>query len=160
DKFTVKDGTTENEVWWGDVNRPFDAERFSRLLARVQEHVADRDLFVFDGYAGADPSYRLPVRVITEQAWHNLFAQNMFLHEPDGGKLRDFKPGFTVIDVGSFQADPARDSTASPTFILLDLTRRMVLIGGTAYAGEIKKSIFSVINYYLPNQGVLPMHCV
>ncbi len=159
DKFTVRDATTEGEVWWGDVNRPFDAERFDRLLAKVQAHVADKDLFVFDGYAGADPNYRLPVRVITEQAWHNLFAQNMFLHEADGEKLKTFKPGFTVIDVGTFQADPAEDGTKSPTFILLDLTRRMVLIGGTVYAGEIKKSIFSVMNYYLPKQGVLSMHC-
>jgi phosphoenolpyruvate carboxykinase (ATP) len=159
DKFTVKDATTEGEVWWGEVNRPFEPERFDRLLARVQEHVADRDLFVFDGYAGADPAYRLPVRVITEQAWHNLFAQNMFLHEPDGEKRKVFKPGFTVIDVGTFKADPTRDGTASPTFILLDLTRRMVLIGGTVYAGEIKKSVFSVMNYYLPRQGVLSMHC-
>jgi phosphoenolpyruvate carboxykinase (ATP) len=159
DKFTVRDATTEGEVWWGDVNRPFDAERFDRLLAKVQAHVADKDLFVFDGYAGADPNYRLPVRVITEQAWHNLFAQNMFLHEADGEKLKAFKPGFTVIDVGTFQANPAEDGTKSPTFILLDLTRRMVLIGGTVYAGEIKKSIFSVMNYYLPKQGVLSMHC-
>jgi phosphoenolpyruvate carboxykinase (ATP) len=159
DKFTVRDATTEGEVWWGDVNRPFDPERFDRLLAKVQAHVQGRDLFVFDGYAGADPNYRLPVRVITEQAWHNLFAQNMFIREADGEKLRAFKPGFTVIDVGTFKADPAEDGTKSPTFILLDLTRRMVLIGGTVYAGEIKKSIFSVMNYYLPRQGVLSMHC-
>jgi phosphoenolpyruvate carboxykinase (ATP) len=159
DKFTVKDETTEGEVWWGDVNRPFDAERFDRLLAKARAHVEGRDLFVFDGYAGADPNYRLPVRVITEQAWHNLFAQNMFLHEADPEKLRSFQPGFTVIDVGTLQADPAEDGTKSPTFILLDLSRRMVLIGGTVYAGEIKKSIFSVMNYYLPKQGVLPMHC-
>ncbi|HZF07330.1 MAG TPA: phosphoenolpyruvate carboxykinase (ATP) [Thermoanaerobaculia bacterium] len=159
DKFTVRDATTEGEIWWGEVNKPVDVERFDRLLAKVQAYVADRDLFVFDGYAGADPSYRLPVRVITEQAWHNLFAQNMFLHEADGAKLATFKPGFTVIDVGTFQADPAADGTASPTFIFLDLTRRMVLIGGTVYAGEIKKSIFSVMNYYLPKQGVLSMHC-
>src|SRR5262249_41127220 len=159
DKFTVKDGTTENEVWWGDVNRPFDAERFDRLLAKVQEHVKGRELYVFDGYAGADPGYRLPVRVITEQAWHNLFAQNMFLHEPDGEKRKSFSPGFTVVDVGTFEADPAEDGTKSSPFILLDLPRRMVLIGGTVYAGEIKKSIFSVMNYYLPRQGVLSMHC-
>jgi phosphoenolpyruvate carboxykinase (ATP) len=159
DKFTVRDATTEGEVWWGDVNRPFEPERFSRLLAKAQEHVAGRDLFVFDGYAGADPNYRLPVRVITEQAWHNLFAQNMFIREADGEKLKVFKPGFTVVDVGTLKADPAEDGTKSPTFILLDLTRRMVLIGGTVYAGEIKKSIFSVMNYYLPRQGVLSMHC-
>jgi phosphoenolpyruvate carboxykinase (ATP) len=159
DKFTVRDASTENDIWWGDVNKPIDPERFEALLARVQEYVADKDLFVFDGYAGADPAYRLPVRVITEQAWHNLFAQNMFLHESDGGKLASFAPGFTVIDVGTFQADPSRDGTKSPTFILLNLTRKMVLIGGTVYAGEIKKSVFSVMNYVLPRHGVLPMHC-
>ncbi|HTQ78858.1 MAG TPA: phosphoenolpyruvate carboxykinase (ATP), partial [Thermoanaerobaculia bacterium] len=138
DKFTVRDGSTDGEIWWGDVNKAFDPERFNRLMARVQGYAQNRDLFVFDGYAGADPNYRLPVRVITEQAWHNLFAQNMFLHEPDGEKLKAFKPGFTVVDVGTFKADPAMDGTASPTFILLDLSRRIVLIGGTVYAGEIK----------------------
>lgn len=159
DKFIIKDDATANEVWWGKSNKGLDRETFNRLWARVAAYLQGRDLFVFDGYAGADPHYRLPVRVITEQAWHNLFARNMFIVEPDGAKLTEHRPGFTVINAGRFQADPSRDGTASPTFILVDFAQRLVLIGGTVYAGEIKKSIFSVMNYLLPKQGVLPMHC-
>jgi phosphoenolpyruvate carboxykinase (ATP) len=159
DKFTVREPSSEREVWWGDVNRPFDPERFGRLLRKVQAHLAERDVFVFDGYAGADPRYRLPVRVVTEMAWHNLFARNMFLRETSGEALAGFEPGFTVIDAASCKADPAEDGTASPTFILVNFGQRIVLIGGTAYAGEIKKSVFSVMNHLLPGQGVLPMHC-
>jgi phosphoenolpyruvate carboxykinase (ATP) len=155
----VRDPAIDGDIWWGDVNRPFERARFDALLGRVKEHLASRDLFVFDGYAGADPRYRLPVRVITEYAWHNLFARNMFIREEDGARLAAFEPGFTVLDAASFQADPARDGTRSATFILLDLARRMVLIGGTRYAGEIKKSVFSVMNYLLPKQQVLSMHC-
>ncbi|HEY7213490.1 MAG TPA: phosphoenolpyruvate carboxykinase (ATP) [Thermoanaerobaculia bacterium] len=159
DKFMVKDPAVEGEVWWGDVNRPFERERFEALLARAKEHLRGRDVFVFDGYAGADPRYRLNVRVITEDAWHNLFARNMFIREEDAGALAAFEPSFTVLNVAHLQAEPQRDGTRSSTFILVDLAKRMVLIGGTRYAGEIKKSIFSVMNYYLPKQGVLPMHC-
>ncbi len=159
DKFLVKEPTTEGDIWWGEVNKPFEPERFERLLERVKTHLAGRDLYVFDGYAGADPRYRLPVRVITEYAWHSLFARNMFLREEDPEVLARFRPGFTVLDVATFQGDPARDGTRSSTFILLDFSRKMVLIGGTEYAGEIKKSIFSVMNYVLPRQGVLSMHC-
>jgi len=159
DKFLVKDPATDGEIWWGEVNRPFERERFEALLARVKEYLADRDVFVFDGYAGADPRYRANVRVITEQAWHNLFARNMFIREEDPAALAAFEPGFTVLDAAGFQAEPGRDGTRSAAFILLDLARRMVLIGGTRYAGEIKKSIFSVMNYFLPRQGVFPMHC-
>lgn len=159
DKFLVRDPSVEGDIWWGEVNRPFEPDGFAALLARVADYLADRDLFVFDGYAGADPAYRLPVRVITEYAWHNLFARNMFIREPDGARLAAFEPGFTVIDAASFKADPGRDGTRTSTFILLDLARRMVLIGGTQYAGEIKKSVFSVMNYLLPKRQVLPMHC-
>jgi len=159
DKFLVKEPASEADIWWGEVNRPFELERFERLLARVREHVAGRDLYVFDGYAGADPRYRLPVRVITEYAWHNLFARNMFLREEDPEALARFRPGFTVLDVATFQGDPARDGTRSSTFILLSFAAKLVLIGGTEYAGEIKKSIFSVMNHHLPKLGVLSMHC-
>jgi phosphoenolpyruvate carboxykinase (ATP) len=159
DKFTVREASSERDIWWGEANRFFDPEHFDRLLRKVQDYVAGRDLFVFDGYAGTDHRYRLPVRVITEQAWHSLFARNMFVREEDGEALANFEPGFTVLDVSSFQADPAVDGTASGAFILLHFGKRLVLIGGTAYAGEIKKSIFSVMNYLLPGQGVLPMHC-
>ena len=159
DRFIVRDSSTEGDIFWGDVNKPFDKEKLDALFARALEHVKERDLFVFDGYAGADPRYRLNVRVITENAWHNLFARNMFIREENGDALAAFQPNFTVLNVASLEAEPQSDGTRTGTFILLDLARRMVLIGGTQYAGEIKKSIFSVMNYYLPKQGVFPMHC-
>jgi phosphoenolpyruvate carboxykinase (ATP) len=159
DRYVVGDAATDGEIWWGEVNRRFERERYEALRQRVVQYLADRDLFVFDGYAGADPRYRLPVRVITELAWHNLFARNMFIRETDGARLAAFEPGMTVVDAALFQADPGRDGTRSSTFILLDLARRLVLIGGTRYAGEIKKSVFSVMNYLLPSQQVMPMHC-
>jgi len=159
DKFVVRDAAIDGDLWWGDVNRPFERARLDALLDAAREHVKGRDLFVFDGYAGADPRYRLNVRVVTENAWHSLFAQNMFIREADPEALRRFEPSFVVWNVASLTADPARHGTRSGTFILLDLAKRMVLIGGTQYAGEIKKSIFSVMNYYLPKQGVLSMHC-
>src|SRR6185369_339012 len=159
DKFVVKDAATDGDIWWGDVNRPFERAKLDGLLAKAREHVKGRDLFVFDGYAGADPRYLLKVRATTENAWHCLFAQNMFIREADPEVLRTFEPSFTVWNVASLSAEPEADGTRSGTFILLDLAERMVLIGGTQYAGEIKKSIFSVMNYYLPKQGVLSMHC-
>jgi phosphoenolpyruvate carboxykinase (ATP) len=159
DRFVVGDAAIDGEIWWGEVNRRFERERYEALWSRVRQYLADRDLFVFDGYAGADPRYRLPVRVVTELAWHNLFARNMFLRESDGSRLAAFEPGMTVVDAALFQADPGRDGTRGSTFILLDLARRMVLIGGTRYAGEIKKSVFSMMNYLLPGQQVMPMHC-
>ena len=159
DKFTVREPSSEGEIWWGQVNRPITPASWDRLLARVREHYRGRDLFVFDGYAGADPRYRLAVRVVTEHAWHNLFARNMFIPEEDAGRLEAFEPGFTVLQAPGATADPEADGTRSGTFILLNLAAHMVIIGGTEYAGEIKKSIFSVMNYLLPRQGVMSMHC-
>lgn len=159
DKFIVREPTSENDIWWGKVNREISQERFDNLLRKMLAYLQNRDLFVFDGYAGADPDYRLPVRVITEYAWHNLFARNMFIQELDPEKLVNIVPGFTVIDLPRFHAEPEWDGTNSRTFILVDFGRHMVLIGGTEYAGEIKKSIFSALNYYLPKRGVLSMHC-
>ena len=159
DKFIVREPSSEGDLWWGTVNRPIGPESWERLYAKVREHYRGRDLFVFDGWAGADPRYRLAVRVVTERAWHNLFARNMFIVERDRAKLADFEPGFTVLSAPSLSADPAADGTRSGTFILLNLAERTVLIGGTEYAGEIKKSIFSVMNYLLPKQGVMSMHC-
>jgi phosphoenolpyruvate carboxykinase (ATP) len=159
DKFVVQAGEAAAHVWWGKANRPIEQERFDALRARLQAHWAGRDLYVFDGHAGAEPTYRMPVRVITEMAWHNLFARNMFLRETEGERLAAFEPRFTVFSAPSLEADPARDGTRTGTFILVDLEQHQVLIGGTQYAGEIKKSIFSVMNYYLPRQGVLSMHC-
>lgn len=159
DKFIVKEKTTEGDIWWGAVNRPISEQYFDDLFSKMMTYVQSRDLFVFDGYAGADERYRLNVRIITEYAWHSLFARNMFIqeHNPDG--LLKFKPEFTVIDMPRFFAHGPQDGVNSPTFILVNFAKRLVLIGGTEYAGEIKKSIFSALNYYLPAEGVLPMHC-
>ncbi len=159
DKFVVKNAASEGDIWWGNVNRPFDPEKFEALYERVRDHVAGKDLFVFDGYAGCDPRYRIKVRVVTEKAWHSLFARNMFVREEDGAALEAFEPDFLVLDVCGLEAEPERDGTRSGAFILLNLDRKIVLIGGTAYAGEIKKSIFSVMNYVLPKNDILSMHC-
>ncbi len=159
DKFVVREPTSENVIWWGSVNREISQERFDRLLRRMLAYVQNRDIFVFNGYAGADPDYRLPVRVITEYAWHSLFARNMFIRELDPEGLVNHVPQFTVIDMPGFHAEPEDDGTNSRTFILVDFGKRLVLIGGTEYGGEIKKSIFTAMNYVLPQQGVLAMHC-
>ncbi|HEX2163646.1 MAG TPA: phosphoenolpyruvate carboxykinase (ATP) [Thermoanaerobaculia bacterium] len=159
DKFIVREGESEGDVWWGEVNCPLPPESFERLLGRVRDHFRGRELYVFDGWAGADPATRLPVRVVSERAWHSLFARNMFIAEPDGAALGAFAPGFTVVQAPGAVSVPEADGTRSGTFIALSFARRMVLIGGTEYAGEIKKSVFSVMNYLLPRQGVLSMHC-
>ena len=159
DKFTVEEPTTRGEIWWGSVNRPISEESFERLFGKIRDYLAERDVFVFDGYAGAHPDHRLRVRVVSEYAWHNLFARNMFLSEEDGEALASFAPEFTVIDAPGVRADPQTDGTGSGTFIVVNFAARTVLIGGTEYAGEIKKSIFSVMNYRLPKRGVLSMHC-
>ena len=159
DKFLVREPSTEEDIWWGKINVPFDPEAFRSLRGKVVSYLQNRDLYVFDGYAGADPRHRLAVRVVSESPWHCLFARNMFVRESDPAKLEGFEPGFTVLNVPSFQAVPELDGTRSGAFIIVDLAERLVLIGGTAYAGEIKKSIFSVMNYHLPKRGVLSMHC-
>ncbi len=159
DKFIVDEPSSRDAIWWGDVNRPISEEQFQRLYERMKDYVKGRDLFVFDGYAGADPAHRLPIRVITEHAWHSLFARNMFLREPDPKALRAHVPEFTVIDLPGFHADPEIDGTRSRTAIVVHFGKRLVLVGRTNYAGEIKKSIFTVMNYMLPDDAVLPMHC-
>ncbi len=159
DKFLAEEPSSQERIGWGQVNRPIAPERFAALSKRVREYLTGKDVFVFDGYAGADPRYRMKVRVITEAAWQNLFAQNMFLHEADPQVLADFQPDWLVVDAMNFRADPERDGTRSGTFILVHFGERQVWIGGTQYGGEIKKSIFSVLNYELPLRGVFPMHC-
>jgi phosphoenolpyruvate carboxykinase (ATP) len=158
DRFIVEEPTTAADVHWGDVNRPVGKDVFDNLLMRVAAHFRHREAFVQDVFAGADEDYRLPVRVITEQAWHSLFARNMFIR-PAPEQLLAFAPRFTVIHAPGFRAEPARDGTRSEAFVILNFAKRIVLIGGTSYAGEIKKSIFSVMNFLLPARGVLPMHC-
>ena len=159
DRFLVEETSSSQNVAWGSVNRPISEDRFDAVHQVVTEHLRGKDLFVQDCYAGADPNYRLPVRVITERAWHNLFARHMFITETDRTRLEEFQPELTVIDVATCRADPAKHGTNSEVFILLNLAKRLVLVGGTAYAGEIKKSVFTVMNYLLPLQRVMPMHC-
>ncbi len=159
DKFIVREPSSADRVWWGKVNRAIEQEMFDALHRQLLAYVQGKELFVLDAYAGADPRYRLPIRVITEMAWHNLFARHLFINETDPKTLAAHAPDFTVIDIPSFTADPAKHGTNSETFILLNLAKRLVLIGGTSYAGEIKKSIFTVMNYLLPLRNVLSMHC-
>jgi phosphoenolpyruvate carboxykinase (ATP) len=159
DRFIVKEQTTADKVWWGEHNRPLSPEQFHGIHQRLRGFLEGRDLFVQDCYGGADPDYRLPVRVITERAWHSLFARNMLLRPVTDEQCRSFVPDFTVMSVPSFEAVPQADGTASGTFILVNFAQRLCLIGGTGYGGEIKKSIFSILNYLLPLKGVLPMHC-
>jgi len=157
DKFFVREPSSEAHIDWGETNRAIDAAVFDALWDRVSAYLAERDIYSLDCYVGADERYRLPVRVVTEFAWHNLFARDLFI-VPE--KLpADFTPEFTVVDAALFAADPARDGTNSSTFILVNFAKRMILIGGTRYAGEIKKSVFTVMNYLLPLRDTLPMHC-
>lgn len=158
DKYLVDEPSIRDHIDWGSVNRPMEATAFHRLLERVQQYLSEKDVFIFDGFAGNDPHYRLPLRVINEYAWHSLFVHQLFVR-PTEQEMQDHQPAFTIISAPGFQADPERDGTRSETFIVISLERRIILIGGTRYAGEMKKSIFSVMNYLLPQQGVLPMHC-
>jgi len=157
DKFFVKEASSERHIDWGESNRPVDAAVFDALFDRVADYLRGRDVYVLDAYVGADSRYRLPIRVVSEEAWHSLFARNLFLHPPEIPK--DFAPEFTVVDAARFGADPARDRTRSSTFIFVNFARRIVLIGGTRYSGEIKKSVFTIMNYLMPLRDVLPMHC-
>jgi len=159
DKFIVREPTSEDKVWWSKVNRPIEPQFFDALHRRMLNYLEGRELFVQDCYAGADPRYRMNVRIITEQAWHSLFARHMFIDIPDLNDRPAHDSGFTVIDVPGLHADPAANGTNSEVFILLNFARKLVLIGGTSYAGEIKKSIFTVMNYILPLSNVLSMHC-
>ncbi len=158
DRFIVKDSTTQDSVDWGAVNKPFGSEQFDKLYERVMDHLEGMELFAKDLCVCAHPDYKMSIRVITELAWHNLFATNLFVC-PDPSDVPHSNVEFTVIDVPSFKADPERDGTRTETFIILNLEKKIALIGGTYYAGEIKKSVFSSLNFFLPDKGVFPMHC-
>ena len=159
DKFLVREPSSEDHVWWGTVNRSITPAQFEDLRRTMLARLDGTDLFVQDCFAGADPNYQLPIRVITERAWHSLFARTMFLPAPAGVRNPAHVPEFTVIDVPSMEAQPDVHGTNSEVFVLLNFAARTVLIGGTSYAGEIKKSIFTVMNYLLPLRDVMPMHC-
>jgi phosphoenolpyruvate carboxykinase (ATP) len=159
DRFIVEEPTTKDLIWWGKVNHGFDPKRYEILRARLTAYLQGRDLFVQDCYTGADPDHKMPIRVVNETAWHNLFARNMFIQEPDPKKLMAHVPEYTILHAPGFLAVPEEDGTNSEAFVVLHLGRKEVIIGGTAYAGEIKKSMFSIMNFLLPQKGVLPMHC-
>jgi phosphoenolpyruvate carboxykinase (ATP) len=159
DKFVVKEPSSERDVNWGKINQPISTDKYQLLLGDVRNYLNDSDeLFVEDLYCGADPDYRLSVRYVSPNAWHMAFARNMFIR-PERSDLPTFDPNFTVLHAPEFRADPARHGTRTATFIVLNLAERTILIGGTRYAGELKKSMFTVMNYLLPKQDVLSMHC-
>lgn len=157
DKFVLRDAETNPHVWW-DNNKPIEQEQFDALLADFLAHAQGKDFFVQDLVGGADPAHRLPTRVITEFAWHSLFIRNLLIR-PKAEELASFVPEMTIIDLPSFRADTVRHGARTETIIAVDLTRKIVLIGGSAYAGEMKKSVFTALNYILPAKGVMPMHC-
>ena len=159
DKLIVREAGSEDHIWWGEYNRPINTEKFEELYARLLGFIQGRDLFVQDCFGGADPNYNLPIRIIAEHAWHSLFARNMFILPETNEDYRRHIPEFTVICVPSFQAYPSIDGSPSKTFIVINFEQGLCIIGNTAYGGEIKKSIFTVLNYLLPLQGVMTMHC-
>jgi phosphoenolpyruvate carboxykinase (ATP) len=159
DKFIVKDETTADTVWWGKTNVPMDPAHFAALKADFMAELAKKDtLYVADLFGGSQPEHRVNVRVINELAWHNLFIRTLLVR-PTAGELDGFVPEYTIIDLPSFRADPARHGTRSETVIAVNFTEKLILIGGTAYAGEMKKSVFGILNFLLPTRGVMPMHC-
>ncbi len=156
DKFIVDDELTNHKIHWGETNQPISEKAFDQLFYDMSRYIDQQKMFILDAIAGADPAYQLPIRILTEYAWHNLFAKQLFIPLPKK-KLNELE--FQLYCVPSFKADPNIHHTNSETFIVINLTKKMILIGGTEYAGEIKKSIFSVMNFLLPERGVLPMHC-
>jgi phosphoenolpyruvate carboxykinase (ATP) len=158
DKFVVREPSSESRIAWGKINRPMEEEKFNALYAKFCAFFQGRDVFVQNLYGGADPRYRIPVRVVTDHAWHNLFARNLLL-QPPAPVIHTSPDTFTIIDSPRFHASPEVDGTNSEVFIVINFARRIAIIGGTTYAGEIKKSVFTVLNYLLPDQGVFPMHC-
>lgn len=159
DRYIVKDDQTKDKVWWGNINIPLSQEHFDRIHNKMIGFLEDKKVYVRDAYAGADKTHRLKLRVVNTLAWHNLFCYNMFITPPDY-KLQDFDPNFTIICCPEFEADPDTDGVRQENFAIVNFSKRMILIGGTAYSGEMKKGIFSVLNFLLPTEdGVLPMHC-
>jgi phosphoenolpyruvate carboxykinase (ATP) len=159
DKFLVREPSSENKICWGKINRPLAPDKFDALKFRLCAYLQGKDIFIQNCYAGADEKYRIPIRIISERASAALFARTMFIRELELEKLAQHRPEFTVLHAPNFHADPETDGTRSEAFVLLHFGKKLILIGGTAYAGEIKKSIFTVMNYLLPQKGVMAMHC-
>ncbi len=159
DKFIVQEPTSKKDIWWGKVNKPISKEKYNILFHRVIANIQGKDLYIQDLYAGIDPEYQIPIRIITEYAWHSLFARNMFIQIDGIDKYKKHIPEFTIIDLPKFHAVPELDGTNSEAFIVVNFGEKLILIGATSYAGEIKKSVFTILNYFLPIQNVLSMHC-
>jgi phosphoenolpyruvate carboxykinase (ATP) len=159
DKFIVKEESTDKNIWWGVHNRPFSLEKFNSLMQRIEAYAQGEEFFVQDCYVGADPEYRMPIRIITEKAWHSLFARNMFITTANPDELKKFIPDFTVIAVPGFKVDPKIDGTRTETGIILNFDSRIAVIANSLYGGEIKKSVFTLLNFLLTFKDVLPMHC-
>jgi phosphoenolpyruvate carboxykinase (ATP) len=160
DKYIVDDEITHGSVDWGKVNKPISEENFDKIFRRMKKHIENKEMFVFDGYVGADPENRLPIRIINNRAWHNLFARQIFIRPaPEELEKEGHKPEFTLISCDDFAADPATEGTRTETFIIINFKQKIVLIGSTSYAGEIKKALFSIMNFLLPRKDVFPMHC-
>ena len=159
DKYIVRECTTEDKIWWGEYNRPCSQENFNKMLGRLQAFLQGEELFVQDCYVGADPDYRMPVRIICDKAWQSLFARNMFITTTDRNELKKFVPEFTLIASPSFKADPRVDGTRSETAMMINFGERMAVVADSSYGGEIKKTIFTVMNFLLPLEGVMAMHC-
>jgi phosphoenolpyruvate carboxykinase (ATP) len=159
DKVIVFESSTKDHIWWGEYNIPYSTEKFDELLSRVQGYLQGKDIFIQDCYAGADPEYHLPIRSITELAWHSMFSRNMFILPGSQDEYRRHVPDFTVITIPEFKAFPQIDGTSKSTIIAINFDQRLCIIGNTGYGGEIKKSIFTIMNYLLPLQGVMTMHC-
>ncbi|HET9587430.1 MAG TPA: phosphoenolpyruvate carboxykinase (ATP) [Anaerolineales bacterium] len=159
DKFVVRHVDSEKNIWWGNYNRPFDTEKFEGLYNRLLGYMQGRDVFVQDLFAGADEDFRLPVRFVTEYAWHSMFVRNMFILPESLEAYKRFVPEFTIVAMPGFKALPSLDGTNSETFIILNFERKLGIVGNTAYAGELKKSVFTLLNYLMPLEGVLSMHC-
>ena len=159
DKFIVREHSTEDKVWWGQYNRPFSPEKFEGLLTRLQAFLQGEELFVQDCYVGADPEYRMPIRVITDKAWQSLFARNMFIMLETQDEMKKHVPEFTLIASPSFKADPRIDGSRTETAMVINFAQRLAIVANSSYGGEIKKTVFTILNFLLPLQGVLAMHC-
>jgi phosphoenolpyruvate carboxykinase (ATP) len=158
DKYIVDDEVTHDTVDWGKVNHPISEEHFDKIFKRMKKHIEEKEFFVFDGFVGADPESRLPIRVINNRAWHNLFARQLFIR-PTSEELENHRPEFTLISCDDFRSVPAQEGTRTETFIITNFTKKLVLIGSTSYAGEIKKALFTIMNFVLPRKNIFPMHC-
>ncbi|MDQ3838720.1 MAG: phosphoenolpyruvate carboxykinase (ATP), partial [Thermoproteota archaeon] len=158
DRYLVDDETTHDKIDWGKINHPISPANFEKIFNRMKKHVQGKEFYVFDGFVGADPNTRLAIRVMTDTAWHSLFANQIFIR-PSEKELKAHDPRFTLLSANDFGAIPDTEGTRTETFIILNFKKRIILIGSTSYAGEIKKAMFSTLNYLLPQSGVFPMHC-